>query len=154
AESFDFRVVARLKARVTLEQASSDVFGIAKALVREYPEIYSGNVRMSATIESLAGDVVAKVRPGLLVLLCAVGFVLLIACANVANLLLARAAARNREIAVRTAIGASPARLIRQMLTESAVLSLAGGLLGVGLATWLVKAFRDFGPESLPRIHE
>jgi predicted permease len=154
AESFDFRVVARLKDGVTLEQARSDISGIARALVHEYPEVYAGNVKMSATIESLARDVVAKVRPVLLVLLGAVGFVLLIACTNVANLLLARAAARNREIAVRTAIGASPARLMRQMLTESAVLSLAGGFLGIVLASWLVKIFRDFGPESLPRIHE
>jgi putative ABC transport system permease protein len=154
AESFDFRMVARLSKDVSLEQAASDVSGIANAIVREYPNVYSGNVKMSAIVESLAGDIIAKVRPVLLILLSAVGFVLLIACANVANLLLARAAARNREIVVRTAIGASPARLIRQMLTESTVLSLAGGLLGLGLAVWLVKAFREFGPEQLPRVHE
>jgi predicted permease len=154
AESFDFKVVARLKDGVTLEHARSDVFGIAKALVGQYPETYAGNVKMSATVESLGGNVVAKVRPVLLVLLGAVGFVLLIACANVTNLLLARAAGRRREIAIRTAIGASPGRLIRQMLTESALLSLASGLLGVTLASWLVKIFRDFGPERLPRVHE
>jgi predicted permease len=154
AESMDFRVVGRLKDGVSLEQARSDVSAIAYALVREYPNVYAGNVKMSATVESLAGGVVAKVRPVLLVLLVAVGFVLLIACANVANLLLARAAARNREIAVRTAIGASPARLIRQMLTESAALALAGGLLGVVLAMWLVRLFRNFGPQRLPRVHE
>lgn len=154
AKSFDFRVVARLKDQVTLEQGRSDVSAIARALVREYPQVYAGNVKMSATVESLGGNVVARVRPVLLVLLGAVGFVLLIACANVANLLLARAAGRSREIAIRIAIGSSPARLIRQMLTESAVLSLAGGLLGVTLASWLVKIFRDFGPERLPRVHE
>lgn len=153
-ESLDFRMVARLKPGVSLEQASSDVLGIAKALIREYPDAYAGNLKFSATVESLSGDVLAKVRPVLLILLGAVGFVLLIACANVANLLLARTAARNREIVVRTAIGASPARLIRQMLTESTVLSVAGGLFGLGLAVWLVKAFRDFGPEQLPRVRE
>ena len=153
-ESLDFRMIARLKDDVSLEQGASNVFAIAKALIREYPDAYAGNLKFSATVESLAGDVVAKVRPVLLILLGAVGFVLLIACANVANLLLARAAARRREIIVRRAIGASPARLIRQMLTESTVLSVTGGLLGLGLATWLVRAFRDFGPEQLPRVHE
>jgi predicted permease len=154
AESMEFRIVASLKDGISIDQARADVSAVANAVVSEYPNIYAGNVRNSATVESLAGDVVAKVRPVLLVLLGAVGFVLLIACANVANLLLARAAARNREIAVRTAIGASPARLMRQMLTESALLSLAGGLLGIVLAAWMVKMFRDFGPEQLPRVHE
>ena len=153
-ESLDFRMIARLKGGVSLEQAASDISGIAKALIREYPDVYAGNLKFFATVESLAGDIVSKVRPVLLILFGAVGFVLLIACANVANLLLARAAARTREIVVRTAIGASPARLIRQMLTESTVLSVTGGLLGLGLAIWLVKAFRDFGPEQLPRVHE
>jgi predicted permease len=154
AESMEFRVVAKLKDGISIDQARGDVSGIVRAIGREYPGVYSGNVTMSATVESLAGNIVAKVRPVLLVLLGAVGFVLLIACANVANLLLARAAARNREIAVRTAIGASPARLIRQMLTESAALALAGGILGVVLASWLVKIVRDFGPGQLPRVRE
>ncbi len=142
-------VVGRLKDGVTLAQAQSDLKGIGDNLAKQYPRT---NAEMTASVSDFRDSVVGKVRPSLLVLLGAVAFVVLIACVNVANLLLARSAARERELAIRTALGAGRARIIRQLLTESALLSVIGAATGLTLAVWLQSAIVKFGPKNVPLL--
>jgi putative ABC transport system permease protein len=144
-------VIARLKPGVTPEQAGEDLKSVAAELSRLYPQ---SNAEMSATVIPLSEQMTGEVRPALLVLLGAVALVLLIACANVANLLLVRGAEREREFAIRAAIGAARRRLVQQMLTESLVLALAGGLAGVLLASWGVDLIRSLGPANVPRLDQ
>ena len=141
----------RLKPGVTLSQATADMDAIAQNLAAAYPEADKG---VGITLVSLKEDIVGNVRPFLIVLLAAVGFLLLIACANVANLLLARAMGRSREFAVRAALGASHARVIRQLLTENLLLAGMGGALGLLLAFWGTKAVLGTLPGALPRAKE
>lgn len=145
--SNSLRVFAKLRERVPLARAQANVTAVTGALEAQFP----GSNR-NVTVTPLKDRVVGDVRPTLLVLFGAVACVLLLACANVAYLLLARAAAREREFAVRCAIGASRARVIRQLLTESVVLSVTGGVLGVALATLGVRAFTGLAAESVPRL--
>lgn len=143
--------IARLKSGVTMPQASADLDGIAHALATEFPNSNSHNgIAAKPELDYLVGDT----RTPLLILLGAVGLVLLIACANVANLLLARGSGRIREVAIRAALGATRVRIIRQLVTESLVLSLAGAALGVVVAFWAVSGVLQLYPANLPRAQE
>ncbi len=145
------RVIAHLKPGVSVDQAQAEMRSIEEGLARQYPDV---DVGCSAKIVVLRDQLVGDISTTLWTLLAAVAFVLLIACANVANLLLARAGSREKEIALRAAIGANPARLVRQLLTESVLLGLAGGLLGLLLAEGSVSLLKRLGPATLPRLAE
>ncbi|MDB4965443.1 MAG: transporter permease [Myxococcales bacterium] len=148
------KVVGRAKAGTTRDQLAADLDAVSERLRETYPNNYRRGVGWALEAKPLIDDVVGDVRLSLWVLLGAVAFVLLIACANVANLMLARAAARHKEMAIRTALGAGRWRLIRQMLTESVILSIAGGGLGLLLAVWGVDAMVAMSPDALPRSAE
>ncbi|HSB10528.1 MAG TPA: ABC transporter permease [Blastocatellia bacterium] len=145
------QVVARLKPETSLDQARAGMSTLAQQLENDYGQSNSG---WGVSVVSLHEKVVGDVKQGLLVLLAAVGFVLLVACANVANLLLTRGAARQKEIAIRVALGAGRRRMIRHLLTESIFLSLVGGGFGLLLSLWGIDALRALSPANLPRIEE
>ena len=144
-------VVGRLAPGATLEQAQQELVGITARLAQEYPDINRG---LSANVVALHDQAVGRVRPALVLLLAGVGVVLLMACVNVANLLLARSVARQKEMAVRTALGAGRARLLGQMVAESLLLSAAGGALGLGFVWAGVRLLVAIAPPELPRLHE
>ncbi len=143
-------VIARLKPGVSIEQARAEMNSIVQQLAREHPTANAGANRVN--LLSLQESITGEVAPGLLILFGAVGLVLLIACANVANLLLARAATRRKEFAVRAALGASRGRIIRQLLVESVMLSVAGGLFGLLLASWSTSLLARVAHETIPRL--
>jgi putative ABC transport system permease protein len=144
-----FSVVGRLRPAATVASAAADVEAVAARLAREFPET---NADETFTVRPLAEMLVSDARSGLLVLLGAVGCVLLIACANVAALMLARGSARRRELAVRASLGAGRARLVRLLLSESVLLALAGGALGFVLAAWALDALIALAPATIPRL--
>ncbi len=145
------QVVAKLKPETSLEQARAGMTTLAQQLESEYSQSNSG---WGVSLVSLQEKVVGNVKQGLLVLWAAVGFVLLVACANVANLLLTRGATRQKEFAIRVALGAGRRRMIQQLLTESILLALIGGGLGLLLSLWGVDALRAMSPSNLPRIED
>ena len=150
-DSHFIRMVGRLKPGATIQQCDAEMKTIAARLAQQYPK---SNTDRTEAVYSLHDDIVGDVRPALVTILAAVAFVLLIACANVANLLLARATARQREIAIRTALGASRSRMIWQFLSEGFLLSIFGAAGGLLIAWWGIDLLRAFGPQDVPRLGE
>jgi putative ABC transport system permease protein len=144
-------VIGRLKSGITIEQAKAQLNIIAKALEKQYPDTNNGR---GVVVTTLRDNTVADIRPALLILMAAVALVLLIACANVANMMLARTMERRRELAIRAALGASRFFLIRQVLIESLLLSLIAAVLGILFAYWGVDALLTMRPDSLPQVNE
>jgi putative ABC transport system permease protein len=145
-------VVARLKSGASLIQAQAEMDVIAEGLAKQYPN--DNGKRFATYVVPEMERLVGSTRPGLLMLLAAVGCVLLIACANIANLMLARATKRTREIAIRAALGARRSRVIRQLLTESLLLAVVGGALGLAFSALGVQALLRFSPENVPRLRQ
>ncbi len=145
-ERGDANAIGRLAPGVTLQQATAEMTGIAARLAEQYP---GENDKFSVSVNTLRDEFVGDARPAILVLFGAVVFVLLIACANVANLFLVRSASRGREIALRYAFGAGRGRIVRQMLTESLLLSVCGGLLGLALAFGGIRLISRFIPSDM-----
>jgi predicted permease len=152
-DNFSYGVIGRMKTDVSIEAASADVARIAHAILQTYPPQDRDKIQLTAATFPLREQVVGQAQTSLLLLFGAVGFVLLIACANVANLLLAHATNRQKEFAVRMAMGADRARLVRQLAVETGVLAVTGGAAGLGLAVWLTEILAKLLPIEIPRIH-
>lgn len=152
--SRSYGIIGRRKPGVSLSQAQAEVETIIASWLPRFPDNYEPATRFGATLYKFHDQVVGGMRTALFVLLGAVGLVLLIACANLTTMLLARAGAREREFAIRVALGAGPARLLRQMLTESVLLALLGGFAGVVLSSWGLDLLRALGSQTVPRIAE
>jgi predicted permease len=150
----DYNIIGKLKPGVSVQQARAEMDTITARLRHDFPELYPPNGGLTFRIVPLLEQVVGDVRRTLYLLLGAVGFVLLIACVNLANLQLSRGVARQKEIAVRTALGATRARIVRQLLTESVLLAFAGGALGIALAFLALYWVRLLGPQSVPRVND
>lgn len=153
ASDLQYGTIGRLKPGISLGAAQADIEAVAAQFQQQRPDIY-GDVQITASVVGFKQDVVKKVRLVLLILLGAVSLVLLISCANVANLLLARAVSRQKEIAIRSALGAGWRRIVRQLLTESVLLSLLGGGCGLLLTIWMLELISKFGPADVPRLQE
>jgi putative ABC transport system permease protein len=149
--SRSFQAIARLRPGVTVAEAKAELDLLSRQFEQQFPD---SNTNIIFNAVSMHEDVTRDYRPALLVMLGAVGLVLLIACANVANLLLARAAARQKEVAIRMALGASRGRIAAQLLTESMLLSLLGGILGLLLASWGMDLLVAYGPADVPRLRD
>src|SRR5947208_11421496 len=142
-----YEVVAKLRPSVSLKQADAESKSIARQLEQEFPQVRRGwSVKVISLRQELLGDLAGRVNKGLFALMAGVVFLLLICCANIANLQLARAIARMRELALRRALGANRWRLVRQLLTESMMLALVGGVAGVILANWLIPVLAALNP--------
>jgi putative ABC transport system permease protein len=152
--SHGLNVIGRLREGLTLQQAQTETRAIIASVMKDYPGAYPKDGSSQTLIKPLPHEIVGDLRRALPVLLAAVIFVLLIACANVANLLLARSEARQKEIAIRAALGAGRARIIRQLLVESLLLALIGGGLGLLLASWGLELLPTLGSEKIPRLQE
>ncbi len=150
----DYNIIGKLKPGISVSQAQAEMDTITARLRLQFPENYPANGGLTFSIVPLLEQVVGNVRRSLWVLLGSVGFVLLIACANVANLMLSRALARQQEIAVRTALGATRWHIVRQLLTESLLISLGGGALGILICILSVKGIHIFGTKSIPRLQD
>ncbi len=152
--SRSYGVIGRLASGVSVEQAQAEIETVVRAMRQRFPDNYAQNDSFGATLFPLKAQVVGAMKPLLLILSGAVALVLLIACANLATMLLARASAREREMAIRVAVGASRGRLLRQGLTESVVLAILGGGVGTVLAIWAIELVKSIGAQTIPRLRE